>query len=337
MKKAVLIINIGTPDNDNKKSVFKFLYQFLNDPMVIDLPWLLRKILVNMIIIPFRIRKSTNLYKRLWTKQGSPLLINTQKMADKLQQIQNEYTVFVAMRYGNPSLKNVLQDIYNQGFTSITVFPMYPQYSLSTTQTTIDEIKKITHNWKGIKLKFVEQFYYHKYFVDAFVNNIRNFDIDNFDHILFSFHGLPLRHVKKEHERMKNTNCECEQNIHSKQAIKCYNNSCLHTADLITSKLNLKSTDYTMCYQSRLTKRWLQPFTDATILERAKKGDKKILVISPSFVADCLETTVEIGLDYKELFLKAGGQDLTLVPALNDSDMWVKAVLDIILNHSQNL
>ncbi len=328
-QKAVLLVNVGTPSSPTTKAVRRYLREFLNDPLVIDLPFLLRIFLVNLIIIPFRVRKSTKLYKRLWTDETSPLLSNTQKLVNQLSKQQDEYSVFFAMRYGEPSLKEVLQVIEKQEFNELIVLPLYPQYSFSTTQTAINKIQKLTKTWKNTQIRFIEQFYYNSSFINAFVSKIKQHNLSEYDHILFSYHGLPLRQIEKGHRQLKNITCNCEDS-HSEQIIKCYKHSCLHFNSLLTKRLNLKENDYTICFQSRLSKDWLEPFTDQTLLNLAEQGKKNILVVSPSFVADCLETTIEIGIDYKEMFIDAGGKKLTLVDSLNYSPEWVESIIDII-------
>ncbi len=328
-KTAVLLVNVGTPDSPTPKAVRRYLREFLNDPLVVDLPWLFRMLLVNCIIIPFRVNKSTNLYKRLWVEGSSPLLVNTQKMANKLSEAQNNYSVFVAMRYGNPSLKSVLTTIKNQGFNKVIVLPLYPQYSGATTQTTINKVNAITNKWKDIEIKFIEQFYHYSSFVDAFVSEVKQHNLADYDHILFSYHSLPVRQIEKEHKKMSGVECNCFHSFIPK-ATKCYQNSCRHFTALLADKLQLTDNDYTLCFQSRLNKDWLEPFTDKTLLKLAEQGNKKVLVISPSFVADCLETTIEIGIDYKDMFIKAGGEQLTLVESLNYSEEWISCIIDII-------
>lgn len=331
MKKAVLFVNVGTPDAPTRRKVARYLFAFLNDRLVIDLPFIFQKILVNFIIIPFRINKSTKLYKKLWTSEGSPLLTNTEKMLDKFQQYtKHKYEAFIAMRYGNPALEKTIRQIDQQEITELIVVPLYPQYSLSTTITTENKIRTIMKKYKGINYRFTEQFYHLPSFINALAERVNEHNLNDYDHFLISFHGLPLRHIKKMHQQMEDLKCSCETSKDSNEILNCYQNSCLHTAKLLAKKLALKTENYTICFQSRLTKNWLSPFTDRVILEQLEKGNKKLLVVSPSFVADCLETTVEISIDYKELFLKAGGEKLTLVTALNDSDAWIKSLTEIV-------
>lgn len=331
MKRALLIINIGTPDKPEKKAVKRYLTEFLNDKQVIDIPWLLRKILVNLIIIPFRVSNSTQLYKRLWKKDGSPLLTYQNKLTEKLnQKLKGEYDVFSAMRYGNPSLKYVLKDIMKNKYDELLVLPHYPQYATSTTLSTINKVKKELKDFADApKLKFVDQFYDHPAFINAFVHNIKMHDVDSYDHVVFSYHGLPDRQVNKMHPGINSPDCTCHV-VMPEHGKNCYKATCYQTTRLLASALKLDKEKYTVSFQSRLSKNWLMPFTDVELIELLKKGKKKILVVSPAFVTDCLETEVEIGYEYQEDFIKNGGEKLQLVESLNDSDAWVNGIAEII-------
>ncbi len=330
-QKAVLLLNVGTPDSPEVGSVRKFLSEFLNDPYVINLPRLFRKILVNLIIIPFRAPKSTKLYQRLWENEGSPLLYNAEKLQKKLVvKMGNEYSVFVAMRYGNPSIRKVLKEIAVGNFEELIVIPLFPQYAMSTTETAIQAVYKEVKKFNVFpKIRIIEQFYNHVEFINAWAARAQEYDLSNFDHILFSYHGLPLSHIKKAHPKIDSLKCSCDIEMPEHGKL-CYKASCYETTRLLVEKLSLQKDKYSVSFQSRLTKNWLSPFTDETIKNMAGKGMKNILIIAPSFVADCLETKVEIGLEYAELFLKEGGKKLELVESLNDSDAWVAALDSII-------
>ncbi len=335
MKKALILINIGTPDKPEKKAVRRYLSEFLNDRLVIDIPWLLQKILVNLIIIPFRVGNSTKLYQKLWTSKGSPLLFYQNNLVKKLNQKYGEhYDVFSAMRYGNPSLKQVLTQLEKKGYTELLFFPMYPQYATSTTLSTKLKVEKELKKWKTMpKLLFVEQFYNHPAFIEAFVKNIEQYHIAKYDHIIFSYHGLPDRQVNKIHPGIDSKTCTCHLKM-PEHGQKCYKATCYQTSRLLATKLGLKENDYTVSFQSRLSNNWLTPFTDATLHDLIKKGHKKVLVVAPAFVTDCLETVIEIGYEYKEMFLENGGEELQMVESLNDNDSWVDAVYAISKNKS---
>ncbi len=330
-KRVVLLVNVGTPDKPKIKEVRKYLTPFLNDRRVIDIPWLLRKILVNLIIIPFRVRNSTNLYKRLWTKDGSPLLIYLNSLVDKLQKLMDKNTVVKGvMRYGNPSMKKALEEIKLEGYTEIVVFPLYPQYASSTTgsvhELLMDEVRK----WEVIpKIRLIDQYYRNNDFLNAFAYRIRSYKPQEYDHVVFSYHGLPTRQIDKVHPEIKENQCTCESAMPA-HGHYCYKAACYETTRLLADKLALDSGSYSVSFQSRLSKNWLKPFTDENLEKLAKEGKKRILIVAPAFVADCLETTIELGYEYKELFEENGGEELTLVESLNDSDEWAKAIAKIL-------
>ena len=330
-QKAVLLINVGTPDKAEVKAIRRFLSQFLNDRRVMDMPWLLRKILVNLIIVPFRATKSTKLYEKLWTAEGSPLLLNTEKFAARLrQELGKDYRIFTAMRYGNPSLKKALQQIRDQEFGELIVFSQFPQYASSTTGTTFEFVRKEVQKWKAApELYFVNQFYDHPGFLEAFSKNIADCHPEQYDHIIFSYHGLPLRQVNKVHPGISSTECTCDKQMPT-HGTNCYKATCYETTRLLANKLGLNTTQYSISFQSRFSKNWLGPFTDELIKKLAGEGAKTILVTVPSFVADCLETLVEVEAGYDKLFHELGGEKLVLVKSLNDSEQWVKAAADII-------
>ncbi|WP_167611262.1 ferrochelatase [Maribellus sediminis] len=332
MKTAILLLNVGSPDAPTVPAVRRYLTQFLNDKRVIDLPWLLRKFLVNAIIIPFRVKNSTKLYLRLWTKKGSPLIYLTEELRAKLEQKQKDGDkVFAAMRYGNPSIKKALKEIKSEGFKKIILVPLFPQHAMSTTETAVaaaeKRIKKL-----GIKaeVKSVEQFYDHPKFLESFVKQGQKYDLSKYDHVIFSYHGLPNRHIEKCHPGINLAVCNCTTAGIPEHGKKCYRATSYETSRLLAKQLNLKPEDYTVSYQSRLSKNWLTPFTDVTLDEKLKEGKKKILVFAPSFVTDCLETTLEIGVEYGDEFYKNGGEKLQLVESLNAEDHWVEALNEII-------
>lgn len=326
-KKAILLLNVGTPDAPEVSKVRKYLSQFLNDKRVIDLPWLARKILVNLIIVPFRAPRSTKLYKQLWTENGSPLLYYGENLRKKVQKkLPEGEKVFLAMRYGNPGLQPVLRQIYSEGFETLVVMPLFPQYASSTTQTAIDEVHKQAKKTDlTIPIEFVQQFYNKKVFIEAFAEKVNRFDVSWFDHIVFTYHGLPHSHITKIHPHQPCETCVCNKQMPD-FGRSCYKATCYETTRMLAHKLQLKEKDYSVSFQSRLSKNWLGPFTDETLISLAKQGKKNVLIVAPSFVADCLETTIELGVEYKELFAEHGGS-LTLVESLNDSDIWVDGVI----------
>ncbi len=335
-QKAVLLVNVGTPDGPGTASVRRYLSQFLNDKRIIDIPWFFRKILVNLIIVPFRSPQSAKLYRRLWTSEGSPLLLNMEKFAAGLRrELDSSHHVYTAMRYGNPSLAKALEDVRKKGFDEIIVFPLFPQYASSTTGTIIDFVMSTVKSWHVIPgLRFVHQFYDHPGFLEALSENIASCHPEQYDHIVFSYHGLPNRHIEKTHPGIGAPGCSCETAMPA-HGRHCYKATCYETSRLLAQKLHLDPEQYTVAFQSRFSKNWLRPFTDEVIETLARKGAKKVLVTVPSFVADCLESLVEIEFENGSLFKQNGGEQLTLVKSLNARENWVRAAANIILNHPQ--
>lgn len=326
-KTAILLMNVGSPDAPTQPAVKKYLTEFLNDKRVIDLPWLLRKILVNLIIIPFRVKKSTALYRKLWTEKGSPLIYISEELKSKLeQQLPDDFEVFLGMRYGNPGYINALRKIKQGGFSQLLVLPLFPQHALSTTETAFiavqNEIKK-----QKIEIETVEvgQFYHNPDFIRSFANQANKYQPETYDHILFSYHGLPNRQDEKSQP----------ENWNDSQKY-AYSSACYETSELIANELKLAKEDYSIGFQSRLSRNWLSPFSDDLIKELLKQGKKRILVLAPSFVTDCLETIVEIELDYQQEFIEDGGEKLQLVESLNAEDIWVETLVKIIDKESKN-
>lgn len=329
-RKVILLVNTGTPDNPDKRSVRWFLSEFLNDHRVIDLTWLLRKILVNLVIVPFRASKSSRLYTKIWTEKGSPLLVHLENLASKLRnKLGNEYTVYAAMRYGNPSLREAIIKIKNNLPDEIIVFPLYPQYSSSTTGSVYEFIMKEIQTWNIIpEMRFIGQFYSHPSFIDVYAKLINEYKPEKFDHVLFSYHGLPLTHIRRIHSELDYSDCDCHRSMPD-HGNYCYKATCYETSRLMADKLKLNSGNYSTSFQSRLGKNWLTPFADKTLTELIQKDKKNVLVVAPSFVADCLETTIEINDTYKTNFKLHGGEELVLVENLNDNDAWVETIIKI--------
>lgn len=331
---AVLLINLGTPDDPSVKAVRRYLSQFLNDKKVIDLPWLFRKILVNFIIVPFRSSKSAKLYRQLWTDQGSPLLVNTTELCNKVQQeLGDKATVFMAMRYQNPSIRKALESIRESGYNKIIVLPLYPQYASSTTASTVEAVWNELGNWSTTpSIDVIGQFYNHPAFLNAFAKRIESYNPENYDLVLFSYHGLPVRHTNKIHPQISTAHCQCDKAM-TKHGEFCYRATCYETTRLLVERLGISEERYSTSFQSRLSNYWLKPFTDATLTQLPEKGIKRVLVVAPSFVADCLETVVEIDYEYRELFIANGGQQLTMVESLNADDLWVDAIKQLVSDY----
>jgi ferrochelatase len=330
MKKGVLLINLGSPDEPTPKAVGRYLNQFLMDPMVIDIPTPLRWLLVKGIIVPFRKGKSAHAYQQVWKKEGSPLVLNSRDLLEKVRKdLGSEYHVAMGMRYGNPSIEAGLTELKYAGVSSILAIPLYPQYAASSTETAVLETMQKADSLGIAKLvSFIEPFYENPGYVAAVAATIEN-EMKSFqsNHLLFSFHGLPIKAVVKSCDLA----LSCLPGAGGCPSVgpsnkNCYRAHCYATARAVAQKLGLDKTSFSVGFQSRLTSRWIEPFTDTLLEEFAKRGVKKLLVACPSFVADCLETLEEIQMRAKEDFLAFGGQELRLVPSLNSNPDWVDSL-----------
>ena len=334
-KTGVLLIQLGTPDSPSTKDVRRYLSEFLNDPRVIDLPWLGRKLLVNGIIVPFRAPKSAKIYKELWNFGNgiSPLISNTNSLRKKLQDRfeGDNVDVHVAMRYQNPSMYDVLEEMRKENYDKIIILPLFPHYASASSGSAIALAMKIIGQWWVIpEVDTINQFWDNEGYIDSIIERAKEFKLDDYDHVLFSYHGLPDRHVDKVYEG--NDLCEdqpCETEINEKNKF-CYKATCFATTRLIAAKLGINTSDYTVCFQSRLDKKWLTPFADKVVADQGAKGAKRILAFSPAFVADCLETVIEIGDEYQEIFEKSGGDKIQLVPSSNDHDRFVDGLEELV-------
>ena len=334
---GVLLINLGTPDSPSVSDVRKYLSEFLNDPRVIDIPWLLRKLLVNLIIVPFRAPKSAKIYQQLWTKEGSPLLVYGNSVKEKLQQkLGEEFEVELAMRYQNPSLDDVLERMRKKNYKRIIIVPLFPQYASASTGSAVDKTMKIISKWWVIpEIKITNQFFENEGFISTIIERVKGVNLNEYDHVLFSYHGLPVRQVDKVYDDARpcsDHNCENELN---EENYYCYKAACYATTRQLVARLNIPEEKYTVCFQSRLNKDWLEPFSDKVIIKKAKEGAKKLLVFSPAFVADCLETKVEIGIEYQKLFEEHGGEKIRLVESLNDHPMWIETLKQMVLKEAE--
>ena len=331
MKKALLLVNLGTPDKPTYLSVFKYLRQFLMDGRVININPFLRFILVNLIICPTRSFSSTKVYKEVWDKNtGSPLLHNTSKLTEKLRNKIEDYDVYFAMRYQNPSIESVINNILETNPDEITVLPLFPHYAAATTGSVYQEISRIiSKKWVVPNIRFINQFYDNEKFIDAWVDKASKFDLNSYDKVIFSYHGIPNSHVDNVYPNSLCSDHNCESEVTDENKF-CYKATTYETTKILANKLNLSSDKYQVTFQSRLTNKWLTPFTDEVLESLPDNGNKNVLVFSPAFTADCLETIIEIGDEYKELFFEAGGEKLDYVESLNYSDLWADAIIDII-------
>ncbi|MBL7779667.1 MAG: ferrochelatase [Saprospiraceae bacterium] len=333
---GILIVNLGTPDAPTRAAVYRYLKQFLLDPRVIDINPIARNLLVRGIIAPFRSGKSALAYQELWTDNGSPLKFYGERLVAQVQQILgSDYQVELGMRYQNPSIESAIDRLMQAKVDCIKVFSLFPQYASATVGSVHEEVMRVLSKKQIIPaVDFISSYATWPAMIDMYVQNARQFDISSYDHILFSYHGLPQRQLIKGdafNHCLKNADC-CQTLTPTNQF--CYSAQCYATTRAIAEKLDLKPEQYTVCFQSRLGRDpWTQPYTVKTIETLAReKGAKQLLVFCPAFTADCLETTIEIGSEYKEDFEKWGGDHLDLVPSLNDSPEWAQAIALFLKN-----
>jgi len=332
-KVGILLVNLGTPDDPSTGSVRRYLRQFLLDGRVIDIPYILRQILVRGIIAPFRARSSGKLYKQLWTENGSPLKYYGLKVQEMLQEkLADNYKVELAMRYQNPSVEVGLEKLRKQNVDRYVIFPMFPQYASASSGSAMQEVMDVMSRWLTIPpVAFLSSYHDNQSMIDVYAENAKKFDMDSYDHFLFSFHGIPQRHLRKSD---CNNFClkskDCCQTIREENKM-CYSAQCYDTAFRIADTLGLSRDQFSISFQSRLGRDpWTEPFTPDVLKKLVKEDVKRLLVFSPSFVSDCLETTIEISFEYKEEFEEMGGEHLDLVESLNDNPKWVDAIEEII-------
>ncbi len=341
---GVLLVNLGTPDSPKTSDVRKYLNEFLTDGRVIDIPWIPRQLLVRGVISPFRAGGSAKSYKEIWNEKGSPLKYISEELVEKVQESLdnmahraseggNEYYVELAMRYQSPNIESALMRLRKKNVHRYIILPLFPHYASSSTGSAHQRVMEIVSKWQVIpSINFINSYYNNPDFIKAFAEIGKTYNHENYDHVLFSFHGLPERHMRKA-----NDYGHCLSNAHCCQIISeknqfCYSAQCHATAQLLAKELNISEDNYSISYQSRLGKDpWMQPYTDKTLEELAHKGIKNVLVFCPAFVADCLETIFEIGVEYQEEFEEAGGEKVQLVESLNTHPLWVKALKNMIL------
>lgn len=328
--KGVLLVNLGSPDSTNPKDVKKYLDEFLMDERVIDIPKALRAFVVKGIILNTRPKKSAEAYKKIWWKEGSPLIVLSERFRDKVQE-RITIPVALAMRYGSMSIEKGLQELADQGVDDVFVIPLYPHFAMSTTETVMVKAEEVQKQYfPKMKLQGLSPFYNNTGYVRVLAQSIKeSMQEHNHEHILFSYHGVPTSHIKKRditkgHCKIDKSCCETKSPAHE----FCYRHQCLATTKLVAKELGLKEGTYSSSFQSRLgMDPWLTPFTDVTIDKYAKNGMKNLAVVTPAFVSDCLETLEEMAMEGKEIFEEAGGHGFTAIPCLNDRDDWVEEMV----------
>lgn len=337
-KKAVLLANLGSPDSYEVGDVRNYLREFLMDERVIDIPYLLRTALVKGIIVPFRAPKSAAKYKTIWTKNGSPLIHISQQVQAKLQHQLNR-PVELCMRYANPTPKDALQKLtlINPDVEEVILVPLYPHYAMSSYETAVEQVKKVYEQEKfSFRLNVVPPFYKDAKYIQSLANSIKPFLEKPFDHILFSYHGIPERHVKKtdstkSHCLIAGDCCQVSSEAHQ----TCYRHQVMKTTELVTNALELPKEKFSVSFQSRLgADAWLKPSTAEQLSRFPKQGIKKLLILCPAFVSDCLETLEEIEMEGRETFMENGGEEFTVIPCLNDRDEWIETLAALVARQS---
>lgn len=327
--KGVLLVNLGSPESPTAKDVKPYLDEFLMDKYVIDYPYIFRALLVRGIILRTRPEKSAEAYRRIWWDEGSPLIVISKRLQQKVAQ-QVNVPVALAMRYGNPSIESGLRELYDKGIREVMLFPLYPQYAMATIKTIVilaEEVRK--KHFPDMKFTHIKPFYNNSDYIEAQAATIRRHLQDfDFDHILFSYHGVPERHIRKtdptkSHCKIDSACCFTPSPAHE----FCYRHQCFETTRLLAEALNLPREKYSQSFQSRLgNDKWLEPYTDATLESLPSKGVKRLAVVTPAFVSDCLETLEEIGMEGAHQFKSKGGDDFFAVPCMNDDPEWVSVV-----------
>ncbi|WED44264.1 ferrochelatase [Legionella cardiaca] len=327
MKKGLLLINLGTPDSTKMRNIKRYLREFLTDKRVIDLPAMVRYLLVYGLVAPFRAKNTAHAYQSIWTSRGSPLMMYSQDLAISTQQrLGEQYHVALGMRYGTPSIEQALEQL--KTCDEITILPLYPQYSSAATGSSIEEVMRVLSQRDVIpSLHVVRDFYDHSAYI-ASQSEVIQSHLNKDCHLLFSYHGLPERHIIKSGCK---TVCSKDCPSISLENQACYRAQCFETSRLLAKELKLDAHQYTTAFQSRLGKTpWIKPYTDELLSELIERGTQHLAVACPSFVVDCLETLEEVGMRLKEQWIDLGGKEFTLIPCLNNNKSWVEAIAQLV-------
>lgn len=332
-------MNLGSPDSTDVSDVRRYLNEFLMDERVIDQPYWKRFLLVKGIITPFRAPKSAHAYSKVWTKDGSPLVVITNQLRQALQKL-TAMPVEIAMRYGNPDPKVAFDKLEasKEKPEEVILVPLYPHYAMSSYETAVEQAMDIyKKNNYSFKISILPPFYKETSYIDALAESMRDYIDKPYDHLLFSYHGLPQRHLEKTDPT--GNHCFADNNCCSMPSVAhktCYRHQVFTTTRLVAEKLNIPKDKYSISFQSRLGKGWLQPFTDVRLKELPGEGVKNLLVVSPAFVSDCLETLEELVMVGKETFLEAGGVSYNVIPCMNIQPQWVEGLMGMIKKHIEN-
>ena len=334
-KKGVLLVNLGSPDSTSVSDVRRYLRQFLMDGRVLDAPWPIRFFVVNCLILPKRPKESAEAYKEVWTPEGSPLVASSQRLRKEMERRLN-LPVELAMRYQNPSIESAVAKLKEQGVEDLVVVPLFPHYAMSSYESAVERVKVVLGKLAPrIEADYMPAFFDHPQFIDSLVESASDYLSQGYDHLLFSFHGLPERHLRKSDPTGSHClSCEdCCSGEHPAH-LTCYRAQCFKTVEAFVKKAGIPEDRYSVSFQSRLGRDpWLKPYTDFVVKELPAKGVKKLAMMSPAFVTDCLETLEELGIRAREDFLAAGGEELILVPCLNEHPRWLAGLESMIREH----
>lgn len=332
-RRAVLLVNLGSPKSTSISHVRSFLNEFLMDSRVIDFPWILRRLIVGLFVLPLRPYKTAAAYKRIWTDEGSPLIIASRTLQKKLAE-KVESPVYLAMRYGSPSLRETLELIkQEQGgkIEDILLIPLYPHYAMSSYESVVVKAREELNAMKwDMPMKVMPPFYQEPLYLKALEESIRPSLVEPYDHVLFSYHGIPERHLKKAdctkaHCAVVKNCCEVPSAVHG----ICYRHQSIATTQMMAERLNIPEGKFSSSFQSRFGKEvWCEPYTDEELERLAKEGTKRLVILCPAFVSDCLETIEEIGMEGKHSFMEHGGESYTLVPCLNTHPLFIEALAE---------
>lgn len=325
---ALLLVNLGSPASTQVEDVRRYLDQFLMDPYVIDLPWPIRRLLVSLVLRK-RPEESAHAYASIWWDEGSPLVVLSRRLQEAIRPFWPHGPVELGMRYGEPSIEGALLRLSQQGITQVTFAPLYPQFADSTTTTAIEEARRVMreHNLK-LELKVLPPFFAEPEYRQALVDSVKPYLEQPYDHLLLSFHGLPESHIRKlVKDKSHDLTARSSHGVRDEVLAVCYRSQCLRTAEDFAAGAGLEDDRWSVSFQSRLGRnKWIEPYTEAQLDKLGKRGVKRLLVMCPAFVADCIETLEEIGQRGNEQFRAAGGEELVLVPCLNDQELWARAL-----------
>ncbi|MFU8804264.1 MAG: ferrochelatase [Bradymonadaceae bacterium] len=324
-KRGILLVNLGSPDSTKVEDVRRYLDEFLSDPRVLDIPKIKREAILRLFILPFRPKKSAHAYEQVWTEEGSPLIVTTFKCAELLSE-RIDAPIAVGMRYGNPSAASAVQELVDQGVDEIFLIPLYPHYAMSSYETAVAKVQEAVFVVPAeVKLRVQPPFYDDPDYIEALIAPAKEALEGDYDHLLFSYHGIPERHLRVADSSKcfclkLDDCCQVPNPAHS----MCYRAQCFATTRDFVEKAGIPEDKYSISFQSRLGREpWLEPFTDHQLEKFPARGIKKLLIISPAFVSDCLETIEELGMAGKESFLEAGGEEYTLIPCMNTGSRWI--------------